>query len=93
MVLGKEDPIRAHPEMLLDQVLDPELVHQPVEHRVAEQAGRARVRPENGLEDTLELRERLLVKHHVVEIARGELPGLETEADGAERELGVVLLP
>ena len=93
MVLRKEDPIRRHPEVLADQALDPELVRQPVEHRVAEQPGGARVSPENRLEDALELGERFLVEDHVVEVTRGELPCLQTEADGAERELRVVLLP
>src|SRR5439155_2453911 len=70
-----------------------ELVHQPVEHRVLEQPGRARVRPENRLEDALELGEGLLVEDHVVEVACREFSGLETEPGGVEREPGVVLLP
>ena len=71
----EQNPIGVDAERLADAVLHPELVEQPRGHRLAEDARRAWRRGERRTEDALELHERLLEEHDVVELRRSDAPG------------------
>jgi hypothetical protein len=73
------------------QVLLEELLAQPDRHRHAELAEAARRRRYVGLEEPLELDERLLVEHDRVDLGQRDAALAEAIAHGVRREAGVVL--
>ena len=92
VMLAEQDAVRRHAEARLQQVLDPQLVAEPGDHRLAEDF----VRPGEHLharqEQALELHERLLEEDDVVEVVGRDAGRLQAEVDRALRELEVVLL-
>jgi hypothetical protein len=93
VMLAEQDLLGRDAESFLDQLLDPELVAEPGDHRFAEQWVRARNLLKAREQQPLELDERLLEEHYIIEIARRELARSQAELDRIARELVVVFLP
>jgi hypothetical protein len=93
VVVGEDDLLRVDPELLLQQVLHPQLLREPGVHRLAEDGPRSRERRERGGEDALELDDRLLVEDDQVEVVRGDAGALQAELDRELREARIVLHP
>jgi hypothetical protein len=79
-------------EFLPQQVLEEKLFPQPQGNRHAEGAEPPRREGEIGLDQSLELEERLVVEHHMVDVPQGGPPLLEAIADRVPRKPRIVLL-
>ncbi len=79
-------------ELGADQVRHPELFPDPERHRLEERGEAARRIVEIGLEQAVELEERLVVEADVIELRRPNTGLGETVPGGSEREAVVVLL-
>ena len=90
---AKEDLLRGDPDPLADQALDPELLGEPLDHRLAKEPERPGERLKRRHQDAIELQEGLLVEDHPVQILRPELARPKAELDGPEREPRVMLDP
>ena len=93
VVAAEEDPLRRNPEVLADQPFDPELLREPLDHRLAEDPEGSRIGRQRRHQDAVELDERLLVEDDPVEILAPELAGPEAELDRVDRKARVVLDP
>ena len=92
VVLGEGDALAiGAPEPATDLPGQVELLFEPLRHRVHERPEAARRVGQVGLEQPLELQERLVVEPHVVEVRRIDARLGETAGDGVGREPGVVL--
>jgi hypothetical protein len=78
--------------MLADEVFDPDLLAQQEMHAVTEEPPRPRERRHDGRDEPLCLHERLLVEHHVVDLATVEPARRQAVLDRTLRERRVVLL-
>ena len=80
------------PQLLHEQVFQKQLLPQPQRDRHAEGPVASRREAQIGLEQALELHERLVVEHHSVEIPQRDAALGQAVADGVKREARVVLL-
>jgi hypothetical protein len=92
VVLAEQNPGRWHSEPSLNEVLDPELISQPADHRLPEDVMRAGKGLHAGQDEPFKLYERLLEKGHIVQLFRPEPANSQTEINGMLRKLIVVLL-
>ncbi len=92
MVLAEHDARGREAEPLLQEVADPHLVAEPRDHRLLEQLSGPRERLHAGEQEPLELEERLLEEHDVVERGGGDAPRPEAEVDRVLGKPVVVLL-
>ena len=98
VVLGEEQPLlpgvarRPALELAAQQVLQEQLLAQPDRDRHAERGETPRREREVGLEQALELQERLVVEHDMVERFRGDAGFFQAPGDGVVRK-GRVVLP
>src|SRR5436190_877589 len=79
-------------KLAADLVLDPQLLVQPGDHRLAEDGNGVRPGRERGGQQALELRQRFLVEHDVVYVVGGDAGLFEAIGDGVGRIARVVLL-
>lgn len=100
MVLGEQEPspprlafhvCRHRLELLLQEPLQEELFLEPDRHGCHERPPALRGEGEIGLQQALELEQRLVVEDHVIQVAQPELSFLQTVGHGMGRESGVVL--
>jgi hypothetical protein len=80
-------------QLLQDGAALEQLVLHPQRQRLAERGEAARREGEIGLEQPLELEERLVVESHAVELPGPHAGDLQAGADGVVREGRVVLAP
>ena len=90
---AEEDPLGRNPHPLPDQSLDPELLSEPLDHRLAEDSEGSRIGRQRRHQNAVELDKGLLVKDHPVQILPTQSSGPEAELDGSDRKVRVVLDP
>ena len=92
VVLGEDDlPLVASSEPLRDGARQVELLLRPQRHELQERPEAARRVRQVGLQQALELQERLVVEADVVELLGRDAGLVEAVADGVDRERVVVL--
>ena len=92
VVLGEGDALAiGAPESAPDLPGQVQLLREPLRHCVHERPEAARRVGQVGLEQALELQERLVVEPHIVEVRRLDARLGETAGDGVGREPGIVL--
>src|SRR5689334_14479243 len=93
MMLAEKNFGRRDAEPFLDEMLNPQLVAEPGDHRIAENPMGTRKGLHARQEQSLELKKRLLEKNDVVQVGSPDGAGLEAKFDRALGEFVVVLLP
>src|SRR3990172_4182167 len=92
MMFAEKDLGGWNPQTVLDQVLDPELVSEPGDHRFPKHFVRAWKCLHAGQQKTFKLDERFFKEDNVVQFGSLDASGAETKIDGVLRKFVVVFL-
>ena len=93
VVFDKENFFERHTQPLVDNPLHPQLVPEPVDHRLLKNFQGRRISLKHGREDTLKLQEGFFVEDNVVEVRRFNSSLFQAKFDGQLGKTEVVLLP
>jgi hypothetical protein len=84
--------LRRHVDLAHKETLDPQLLIEVVDHRLAKDTPCPGEHSQPVEQDTLELHEGLLVEHHIVQVVPGNTGRLQAELDGMMRKATVMFL-